>query len=298
MVNTRFQFGLLPLLFLFCLIILFGAIAVPYKAGAEEGPGIVIVRIPAPILMDPGAPEWQSAPAHPVSLSPQERARPTGGSRKALTVKALHDGQKVYFLLEWQDKTKDSAMVGSEQFRDAAAIQFPLNPSRLPFYAMGQPTGLVNIWHWKADWEQDLAAFTDMEDRFPGMVWDYYPLSKGIKAADQYPAYITGLAAENLFSNPKRTSSVEELNAEGFGTLTPQPAPFQSVTGKGTWEKGRWRVVMARTLVTGDSVEGRPVDVPLAPGTSTYAAFAVWDGSKGERNGIKSISVWTRIVIQ
>jgi DMSO reductase family type II enzyme heme b subunit len=93
-----------------------------------------------------------------------------------------------------------------------------------------------------------------------------------------------------------RISSVEDLNANGFSTLTTQAT--QNVLGNGLWEpygalKGgccngpRWRVVMKRSLTTDD-----PSDVQFQSGSSFPVAFAVWDGSNVERNGVKGISTW------
>jgi DMSO reductase family type II enzyme heme b subunit len=54
----------------------------------------------------------------------------------------------------------------------------------------------------------------------------------------------------------------------------------------GAWNAGRWRVVLTRALGGPDGVKG------LFPGKRTFAAFAVWDGASGDRNGQKSISSW------
>jgi len=38
-------------------------------------------------------------------------------------------------------------------------------------------------------------------------------------------------------------------------------------------------------------------DVTLAGGSSVSIAFAVWDGSAGDRNGQKSVTIWHRLDI-
>ena len=91
-------------------------------------------------------------------------------------------------------------------------------------------------------------------------------------------------------------SQIEDLNANGFSTLTTQPS--QNVIGNGLWEphgslKGgccigpSWRVVMKRSIVTGDNN-----DAQFTSGASIPVAFAVWDGAHVERNGMKGISTW------
>ncbi|MDH4361783.1 MAG: hypothetical protein OEW33_13745 [Nitrospirota bacterium] len=91
-------------------------------------------------------------------------------------------------------------------------------------------------------------------------------------------------------------SSVEDLKANGFSVLlTPSS---QNVLGNGLWEpcgafKGEccngtiWRIIIKRPLTTEDSNEIR-----FKPSSSFRAAFAVWNGSKGERHGMKGISTW------
>jgi complex iron-sulfur molybdoenzyme family reductase subunit gamma len=54
-----------------------------------------------------------------------------------------------------------------------------------------------------------------------------------------------------------------------------------------------WSVVMVRPLV--DDSAG---SVPLAPGETVSAAFAVWDGSQRDRDGQKLITIWQDLAIQ
>ncbi len=56
----------------------------------------------------------------------------------------------------------NAAVQRTEDFRDGAAIQFPITPVQLrgaghpePAYLMGDAQGPVNIWQWKADWEKN-----------------------------------------------------------------------------------------------------------------------------------------------
>lgn len=58
-------------------------------------------------------------------------------------------------------------------------------------------------------------------------------------------------------------------------------------TATSTWRDGRWYVIYARVLSPGDSGSA-----PLAVGENTNAAFAVWDGGKGETRGMKGVSTW------
>jgi DMSO reductase family type II enzyme heme b subunit len=66
------------------------------------------------------------------------------------------------------------------------------------------------------------------------------------------------------------------------------------VEGKGAWENGKWSVVIHRALITQDKD-----DVQFVPGMETYFTVAVWNGSEGDRDGQKSISLrWNPINIE
>ena len=94
--------------------------------------------------------------------------------------------------------------------------------------------------------------------------------------------------------NSTGENPVEELNAEGFGTVTPQPAENQNVDVAGEWKDGVWTVVFLR-----DMPKTGKWDVDLAQRIDpALVAFAVWDGVKEDRNGRKVISVWQRFNIK
>jgi steroid C-25 hydroxylase gamma subunit len=73
--------------------------------------------------------------------------------------------------------------------------------------------------------------------------------------------------------------------AQGIGTsFTTAPS---TVRCKGLWKEGRWSVVFSRPLDVPEAAGG---GVQLTPGGETKFGVAVWNGSKGERAGIKSYS--------
>ena len=90
-----------------------------------------------------------------------------------------------------------------------------------------------------------------------------------------------------LSLDPFRRSSVEELNAEGFGRLSVQSLEDQQVLGRGVWAGGRWRVVMIRSLKTPG-----PRDVQFGETGSMLLAVALWDGSAKDKNASKAVSLW------
>lgn len=99
--------------------------------------------------------------------------------------------------------------------------------------------------------------------------------------ADAVPAQQAGNPA-SIFD---RKEPVQELTAQGFGTLTPHKDV--ATEGKGFWKNGRWEVVFMRPLTTPD-----PLDFQFKPGTGGQFAVAVWDGSSGNVGARKQYCNW------
>lgn len=242
---------------------------------------------------------WQQATAVEVPLSAQNVTRPMllDAKVKSVTVRALHNGTQLAILLEWSDDTQNDSMVRVQDFRDSAAVQFPLAEGQ-PFFCMGQQGGNVNIWHWKADWQADLAQRNDMESLYPSMYVDQYPFADaaaGLSAGPiTYvdPNYLPALASDNLFASI-HASPVEDIIAGGFGTLTAQPGDGQNVQGYGAWANRKWRVIFSRDLTSPETD-----DVSFEAGKVYSIAFAAWDGANNERNGQKSTSQWVSLQLE
>ncbi|MBI3989644.1 MAG: c-type cytochrome [candidate division NC10 bacterium] len=271
----------------------------PLAEPAPRKPGTIVSKfMKGELPLDPFASAWAKLPFARVHLEPLWiRTQEV----EEVRVKSLQNGNEIAFLLEWDDAIADQELLKSEDFRDAVAVQFPVG-TKEPSYTMGDQQGLVNIWHWKADWEADLQRYRDLQDRYPGMWADAYWFQRGVPSgveaakaptSSHDPTYLAGWGAGNPLSNPVRRSSVEDLNAVGFGTLTSQPSEEQDVRGKGVWQGGKWRVVMIRKLRTEDGK-----DAQFIPGQTTSIAFAVWDGAQGDRDGQKAVSTWQRLQIE
>jgi DMSO reductase family type II enzyme heme b subunit len=151
---------------------------------------------------------------------------------------------------------------------------------------MGDPTAGVNIWHWRAAWQRDVAnaGAPSVDDRYPAAAVDGYPFS-----AD--PAYAPATALGNPVAIADRSSAADNLVAAGFGSLTPDP--FAGVEAWGEWRDGRWRVVFARPLAA-----GREGNAELSADTWTDVAFAVWDGDAEERDGMKSVASFVTLDLE
>lgn len=233
---------------------------------ASCGPEIRVKSIEGEVPLDPEAAIWTAAggpAATRVELGPQMITNPKwpDPSIKEVEIRAVRSASTLALRLEWQDDSLDYLYGPSANYTDQAALMFPLNPGReFPAITMGGAGEPVNIWQWRAMWQADLGG------------------EKAGKHVSQGAE--SGLPTVEA---PKRNSPVEDLNAEGFSTLTQQEE--QNVMGKGVWKDKRWRVVFKRGLETPDNA-----DIQFKG--ATPMAVAVWNGQNRERNGQKGLAGW------
>lgn len=262
------------------------AIALGLIAGAFEfAPlhaqvtSVVALPVDTPIPADDvWADVWDEVPAAEIPMSAQTIVPPFGGGGvDAVTVRTVFDDEQIYLLVEWPDVEPNMNVNRAESFSDAVALQFPGSAAAEPPYTMGSAGLPVNIWHWKAVWQADIDdGFATSLDSYPNTQTDFYPRS-------DETTFNAARAVGNLMAERDRTSPVENLVAEGFGTLT--SAEIQDVNGRGEWRDGRWRALFHRSLAP--TTEGF---AEFVVDGHTKMALAVWDGAAGERNGQKSIT--------
>jgi DMSO reductase family type II enzyme heme b subunit len=216
------------------------------------GPAIIVSNQDTSLPEDPYDSFWTSkkAPAAiSIELGPQMITNPKwpNPSTRQVFIRAVKNSDELVVLLEWEDTTRDGNFNHSSLYVDRAAIMFPVEPSsEAPSITMGESGIPVNIWQWKS---------IGGEKGQPG-----------VKTKSKL-AYQT----------------VEDLNAEGYSTLTYQSR--QDVKGTALWKDNKWRLIFKRDLVNGDSN-----DVQFSQ--SVLMAVAVWNGSNRELNGQKGIAGW------
>ena len=184
-----------------------------------------------------------------VDLDPQMITNPKwpNPSTQQVAIRAVKNSEELVVMLEWKDDSRDGTFEHSSLYVDRAAIMFPVQSKKEPpSLTMGENGIPVNIWQWKS---------IGGEKGQPG-----------VKQKNEI-AYQT----------------VEDLNAEGYSTLTYQS--LQNAKGTGLWKKGKWRLVFKRDLVNND-----PNDVQFRQ--SVLMAVAVWNGSNRELNGQKGLAGW------
>lgn len=305
---------------------------------------IKAVKVKGNIPVDPSNLFWSerygpTALKHVIiDMDPQMITNPMwpNPQTKYVFAKAATNGKEIAVHLEWTDPTRNDIMVRSQQYKDQAAIMFPVNQSgEEPPFTMGGEGERVNIWQWKATWDKEGAGsagnegMQDLEDHYDNMAmgsggyYMYEPDGK-LQLKSEYKPGMTGSKDsrgkggvhtggvqdignrgsmvdfgmgknEGVFNAPRATgniladaslrrSPVEDLNAEGFSTLTTQA--HQDVDGKGNWNNNRWTVVFKRALKTSDSNDTQ------FSGGKTPMAIAIWNGQNKERNGQKAVTQW------
>jgi DMSO reductase family type II enzyme heme b subunit len=216
------------------------------------GPAIIVSNQDTSLPVDPYDSFWDSkeAPtAISIELGPQMITNPKwpNPSTQKVLIRAAKTSDELVVLLEWEDITRDGNFNHSSLYVDRAAIMFPVETSsEAPSITMGESGIPVNIWQWKS---------IGGEKGQPGVK---------IKSKLAY-------------------QTVEDLNAEGYSTLTYQSQ--QDVKGTALWKDNKWRLIFKRDLVNGDSN-----DVQFSQ--SVLMAVAVWNGSNRELNGQKGIAGW------
>ncbi|MFQ5677553.1 MAG: ethylbenzene dehydrogenase-related protein, partial [bacterium] len=209
--------------------------------------------------------------------------------------------EKLAIRLMWEDDSHDHTAIRPQDFRDAAAVEFAKTDDP-PFFGMGERGQFVNLWMWKSERQADLEpAFQDIDKVYPNIGIDSYPNlmmsaleqpTRNALTLESDPTFITGWGADNIVSSPTRRSASEDLYAQGFGTLQAHPMPDQHVEAKGVYNIGTYRVVLRRTF----KGQGK-FSVDLSPGHTVSVAFAIWNGSAGDRDGKKSVTIWQDLVI-
>lgn len=84
------------------------------------------------------------------------------------------------------------------------------------------------------------------------------------------------------------------MNTTGFKNKEERDAVKAALTAKGIYNKGTWRVVMKRPLTTGE----KDKDIQFVEGKFIPMAFAVWDGSNGEKGSKHTMTTWYWILLK
>jgi DMSO reductase family type II enzyme heme b subunit len=236
----------------------------PEWALCEDGeicsPVVEVLTVSDEPSLEPDSQFWLSTDGPKntkIELGPQLITNPQwpDPSVKNVTVSAAKNNSHIAIRVEWDDATVDNKFSPSNLYTDQIAIMFPMTGGdEVPLITMGEDGKPVNIWLWKAVLQEEIES-----------------TKSGVGKA------------KSVFPGGGINSPVDDLNAEGFSTLTAQDQ--KDVMGKGIRVGHSWHVVFKRKL-TNDQND----DVQFKK--SSAMAIAAWNGGNRETNGQKGIAGW------
>ena len=207
-----------------------------------------VTRIKKNISLDINDSVWDGIPAAEVALRPI-RARDVWPD--SVQTKVVINSTQIAFRFEWKDAEPNEKVFVTTDFVDGIALQF---------VPRGMPQDFVGI------------PFFGMGDEKEKVhIWNWKATAKKLDSG-----------------NGKQNRPVSVLEAYGFGTLEDQPDAAQTVDAAGTWQDGKWIVVLRQDLK--DSSFSAYESIPVA--------VAAWDGSERDRAGQKSVSEWMELKLK
>jgi hypothetical protein len=273
------------------MVLVIGAM-VACQQPAAPVPEVIAVRTAA-LPERPDDPAWAAAPEHIAKLLLQDLVEPRlmTPSTPEVRVRALANATHIAFRLEWVDAEAND-LPGAGRFPDGCAVQVPqTNEVTAPDPQMGMTGRGVQISYWRADWQASVNGRGDsIAELYPHATVDHYPfdaqsLERGSdEQAEMARRYAPADAVGNRRGGP-RTSAIEDLIAEGPGTIG--RAPSMISRGHGERTPLGWAVVIARPLPDG-----------LTPTVRTQVAFAVWEGAAQEAGARKMRSGWIGLAMR
>lgn len=242
-------------------------------SGGNEGlrhPAVTGTYQPASVDRVPTVPAalaWSNASTRSIDLSAQQMAAPFGGgSVDSLELQAVTNDSHVGFRMTWQDPTRDTSLGAPTNYSDAAAVM--LYNGEQPPITMGGSGAPVNIWYWRAAWGAPDTPYGT------GDMYTYLDHTRSLP----------GRAADNPLTRVRYEQHAQNYYARGYGSLSHAASQPVEATAERTGQE--WHVTFTRERRTDGAF-----DAAIAANETIYLAVAVWNGSAGEADGQKSISL-------
>ncbi|MBC8241793.1 MAG: c-type cytochrome [Alphaproteobacteria bacterium] len=230
----------------------------------------------------PGSPDdevWDTAEPMDVRLAGQVIAAPRwqNPSVEMVTMQALFNDQEIAFRLTWDDPFKDVIHDESKAFNTNEISKVG------GFNSYVEANGMV---------PRALETFRDsVALQFPVKPPQGTKKPHFYRGSSSDQVHLWVWKAEQDAAGKRGT---DEGNARGWKQrIKAQAEDGQQITGKASWDQGRWIVVMKRPLQTGDKN-----DVQFEPGVFVPMSVNAWDGSNGEHGLIMSLSTWHYVFME
>jgi len=231
---------------------------------------------------------WSKAKEADIALYPQTTIKMNdknanqlnaNNTAKAAKIYALYNKKSVAFKIEWKDKTENKTDISSSStdYADGFAVQMPVNfdePKKLPYIGMGSEGRPVLVHlqkavatHYEPNGNKDVSLQVN-RDNTNAFEKDLAAFDKNVSDAaivDYQRAYIS----------------------EGFRSMTQIRDNDIAFNMDMSYNMGSWSATMSRSLKDGY--------LDLSTSGAFPVAFAVWDGAKMGRDGIKNLSTWVAV---
>lgn len=233
---------------------------------------------------------WSGAKFSTVTLYPQttikmndKKANESNAKNKAIVAKvaAVYNDSKIAFMIKWADGTK-SVQQGNKTdvYGDGFAVQFAQNfsnPKELPYIGMGSDGRPVVIHLQKeavatfepnGNGEVEYQINPNQTDLFGKDLKNFNEKVKSVSSTDYQRSYV-GEGFRSMSQIKDGSASNASLN--------------MNYASKG------WSGTLSRSLKD-DYLNLDAAAIPVS--------FAVWDGDKMGRNGLKYLTSWTAVVLK
>jgi len=232
---------------------------------------------------------WDNAKFSDVVLYPQTTIKMndlkaneanSGAKAKKAQVAALYNGKDIAFMIKWEDGTLNvQTGYKTDVYADGFAIQFATdysNPNALPYIGMGSE-GRPAIIHLQK------AVREFYEPNGKGNV--YYQVNRNQTELFGKDLEAFDAKVKQIGSNDYERTFV----SEGFRSMTEiKDGSSQSYARLGR-AGDQWKGTLARSMKDG-YVDLHAGAIPVA--------FAVWDGEKMGRDGLKLLSSWVSVKLE
>lgn len=197
-------------------------------------------------------PKWQEAESTNFYLVAQiiGKERFFTPSNNSITARAFYNDKEIAILLEWDDRTK--SIPGDEKAAEILLEGEVYNDAAALQFPVTIPE------------EMEKPYFGMGDAARPVNVWSWKSEKKDAPQA-------AGL-----------------MNATGFEKTEQRDANKAGLTAAGVYNKGTWRVVMKRSLKTGE----KDKDIQFEEGKFIPIAFSIWDGTNGEKGSRHTMTTW------
>ena len=246
-------------------------------------------RAPGAVPLDPDAPFWAEQPSLEVPLAGQAVVAPrlAAAAIDAVRVRAAYDDEAIVFHFTWNDRFKN---MGAAQGEDADAAEPP--DRWVP--QLTEPDTFITA---RALWDRRGGRYRDqLQIQFPVTPSDGPDKPFFYLGNSRTPVHLWTWSAD-WNERPEEHAGRVAVERTGKGYAKEpavQPEDSQALRGRGVFDAGQWRVVLARPRVTPDA----KLDTPFEPGRPIPFALQAWDGGNGEEGLLCAISSWHYVVLE